>query len=48
LTAGVLVSIALGYSYRVSEVDDVLLNFAGVLLGYAVFVALRSRVSLPR
>jgi glycopeptide antibiotics resistance protein len=41
------VSLALGYSYRVTEVDDVLLNFAGVLLGYGAFVAARGRVSSP-
>lgn len=41
------VSLALGYSYRATEVDDVLLNFAGVLLGYAAFVALAGRVSTP-
>jgi len=41
------VSLALGYSYRVTEVDDVLLNFAGVLLGYAAYVTVRARVSLP-
>lgn len=37
------ISLALGYSYRVTELDDVLLNFAGVLLGYAAFAALRAR-----
>ena len=36
------ISLVLGYSYRVTELDDVLLNFAGVLLGYAVFTALRA------
>jgi glycopeptide antibiotics resistance protein len=41
------VSLALGYSYRVTEVDDVLLNFAGVLLGYAAYVVVRARVSPP-
>jgi glycopeptide antibiotics resistance protein len=41
------VSLALGYSYRVTEVDDVLLNFAGVLLGFAAYVAVRGRVSTP-
>ena len=41
------VSLALGYSYRVTEVDDVLLNFAGVLLGFAAYVALRGAVSTP-
>jgi glycopeptide antibiotics resistance protein len=41
------VSLVLGYSYRVTEVDDVLLNFAGVLLGYAVFTVLQGRVSSP-
>ena len=41
------VSLSLGYSYRVTEVDDVLLNFAGVLVGYAAYVGVRARVSLP-
>jgi len=41
------VSVVLGYSYRVTEIDDVLLNFAGVVLGYAVYVVVRARVSLP-
>jgi glycopeptide antibiotics resistance protein len=36
------ISVALGYSYRVTELDDVQLDFAGVLLGYAVFAALRA------
>lgn len=41
------VSLALGYSYRVTEVDDVLLNFVGVLLGFVVFRLLRGRVAQP-
>jgi glycopeptide antibiotics resistance protein len=41
------VSLALGYSYRVTEVDDVLLNFFGVLLGFAAFVGVRGIVTLP-
>ena len=41
------VSLVLGYSYRVTEVDDVLLNFAGILLGFAAYVALRGVVSTP-
>ena len=41
------VSLALGYSYRVAEVDDVLLNFVGVLLGYALFVLVRGSVATP-
>ena len=44
--AQLAVSLLLGYSYRVTEVDDVLLNFAGVLLGFTLYVALRG--SLPR
>jgi glycopeptide antibiotics resistance protein len=40
-------SLSLGYSYRVTEVDDVLLNFAGVLLGFAAYIALRGAVSTP-
>jgi len=35
------VSLAVGYWYRMTDVDDVLLNVAGVLLGYGVFVAIR-------
>lgn len=42
------VSLVLGYSYRVTEVDDVILNVAGVLLGYAAFGVLRHRVAEPR
>jgi glycopeptide antibiotics resistance protein len=41
------VSLALGFSYRVTEVDDVLLNVLGVLLGYGVFVVLEGRVATP-
>jgi len=45
--AQLAVSLLLGYSYRATEVDDVLLNFAGVLLGYALSVTLRDRVAAP-
>ena len=41
------VSLALGYSYRVTEVDDVLLNFVGVMLGFAAYALLRGAVSTP-
>ncbi len=41
------VSVAIGYSYRVTELDDVLLNFAGVLLGYAAFLVARRFVGAP-
>lgn len=41
------VSLALGYSYRITEVDDMLLNLAGVLLGYAAFTVVRTKVSSP-
>ncbi len=41
------ISLVLGYSYRVTEVDDVLLNFAGVLLGYSLFVLARGSVAAP-
>jgi len=37
------VSLALGNWYRMSDVDDVILNTAGVLLGYALWRALRRR-----
>jgi glycopeptide antibiotics resistance protein len=42
-----VVSLVLGYSYRVTEVDDVLLNFLGILLGFAAYRALRGRVAAP-
>ncbi len=42
---GVVVSLALGYSYRVTEVDDVLLNFAGILLGFGLYRMLRHSVA---
>ena len=45
--AQLAVSLLLGYSYRATEVDDVLLNFAGVLIGYALSVTLRDRVAAP-
>jgi glycopeptide antibiotics resistance protein len=32
------VSLALGFPYRVLDVDDVILNVAGVAMGYALFV----------
>jgi glycopeptide antibiotics resistance protein len=41
------VSLLLGYSYRVTEIDDVLLNLTGVLLGFAVYRVLRGRVASP-
>jgi glycopeptide antibiotics resistance protein len=37
------VSLLVGYSYRVTEVDDVVLNVAGVLLGWAAWSALGRR-----
>lgn len=41
------VSLLLGYWYRMTDVDDVLLNVCGVLLGFAVFVLLRRRFQRP-
>jgi len=46
--AQLAVSLALGYSYRVTEIDDVLLNFVGVLLGFAVHLVARRFVTEPR
>ena len=37
------VSLAVGYWYRMTDVDDVLLNVAGVLLGFGVYAAIRGR-----
>ena len=34
-TAQLLISTALGYTYRIADVDDILFNAAGVLAGYA-------------
>jgi glycopeptide antibiotics resistance protein len=42
------VSVALGYWYRMPDVDDVLLNVAGVALGYGLFVALSGATSRSR
>jgi len=41
------VSLLLGYWYRMSDVDDVLLNVAGVLLGYGLFAAARRVRAAP-
>jgi len=46
--AQLAVSLALEYSYRVTEIDDVLLNFVGVLLGFAVHLVARRFVTEPR
>ena len=35
--AQLAVSAGLGYAYRVSDIDDVILNLAGVLTGYAAY-----------
>lgn len=40
------ISLLLGYSYRVTELDDVLLNFLGVLLGFSAFCFVRPHVSM--
>ena len=32
-------SLAIGYAYRVADVDDVILNIVGALIGYAIFRA---------
>ena len=39
------ISLLLGYSYRFTEVDDVILNFIGVLLGFSAYAAVRRFVS---
>ncbi len=41
------ISLVLGYSYRATEIDDVLLNFVGVLSGYGLFVLVRGSVATP-
>jgi len=38
------VSLLVGYAYRVTEIDDVTLNVAGVLLGFALYRRLRRRL----
>lgn len=37
--AQLLISLALGYAYRQIDIDDVLMNALGVLLGYGAFLA---------
>ena len=41
------ISLLLGYSYRVTEVDDVMLNAAGILLGFSAYVAARNLARVP-
>ena len=41
-------SLAVGYWYRMPDLDDVLLNVVGVLLGYGLFVALGGATSRSR
>lgn len=36
--AQLAISGVLGYSYRITDVDDILLNVAGVVLGYAAYL----------
>ena len=43
--AQLAVSVGLGYTYRVSDIDDVILNVAGVLLGYAAYRLGRRRAT---
>jgi glycopeptide antibiotics resistance protein len=43
-----VVSVLVGYSYRVTEVDDVILNVPGVLLGFAAWPALGQRAAASR
>jgi glycopeptide antibiotics resistance protein len=42
------ISLILGYSYRVTDVDDVILNAVGILLGFCAFRAIRHYVSTPQ
>jgi glycopeptide antibiotics resistance protein len=39
------ISLILGHGYRTADVDDVILNVAGALLGYLVFRSWRRRAS---
>ncbi len=42
------VSLLVGYAYRVTEIDDVVLNVAGVLLGFALWRLLRPSVGAEK
>jgi glycopeptide antibiotics resistance protein len=42
------ISIFLGHGYRTADVDDVILNVAGALLGYVAFRVWRARSPHPR
>jgi len=42
------VSLAVGYWYRMTDVDDLLLNVAGVLLGFGIYAAIRGRRARAR
>jgi len=41
-------SVLVGYSYRVTEIDDVILNVTGVVLGFAAWSALARRAAERR
>ena len=47
-TGQLAISIALGFAYRTADIDDVIVNVTGALLGYLLFVmvaSLRTRVA---
>lgn len=46
-SAQLLISAALGYTYRVADVDDVIFNSAGVMAGYGASRVLARRRDLP-
>ena len=45
LTAGTVVSLALGHPYRQADIDDLLLNVAGTGVGFALWRGRRRRVA---
>ena len=45
------ISAAVGFNYRAADIDDVIVNFAGVVVGYLLFLIIslgRPRPSAPR
>ena len=41
-TTQLAISVLLGFTYKIADIDDLILNSAGVVVGYAGFLLLRT------
>jgi glycopeptide antibiotics resistance protein len=39
-----LISLALGFTYRITDIDDIILNFMGVMIGFIIWRLLKNQV----